>query len=85
MQNARAQRVDISKNARQITSYGASTLFVPGAWFQTLRLHLGRVAFNGPQLMGTDRPHGELLNHEVERVEALCHDLVLRQAQDEVY
>ena len=26
-----------------------------------------------------------LSNHEVERVEAWCHDLVLRQAQDEVY
>ena len=26
-----------------------------------------------------------LSNHEVERVEGWCHDLVLRQAQDEVY
>ena len=26
-----------------------------------------------------------LSNHEGERVEANCHDLVLRQAQDEVY
>jgi hypothetical protein len=26
-----------------------------------------------------------LSNHEVARVETSCHDLVLRQAQDEVY